>query len=94
MRILGHGGGDHRDKELFREGVGVLPAVVHSGEHPVPNHCWSPLSLLPLAQLAKAAPLMGAGHWQEWVRWPRFPLLRPFKGRHRLTEVTKGLCPI
>lgn len=51
------------------------------------------LSLLPLAQLAKAPLLMGADHWQEWVRWPRFPLLRPFKRRHRLTEATKGLCP-
>lgn len=79
--ILGYGLRGSRDEELCRVGVGVLPAAVHSGVHFVPNHCWSPLSLLPLAQLAKAPPLMAAGPWQRWVRWPRFPLLSdPFKG--------------
>lgn len=80
---LGYGLGDSRDEELCRVGVGVFPAgvypvplhPVHSRVHPVPNHCWSPLSLLPLAQLAKAPILMAACHWQEWVRWPRFSLL-------------------
>lgn len=38
--------GDSRDEELCRIGVELLPAGVHSGEHPVPNHCWSSLFFL------------------------------------------------
>lgn len=40
--VLGHGQ-ETRDEELFGVGVELLPAGVHSGVYPVPNHCWPPL---------------------------------------------------
>lgn len=49
--VLGHGQ-ETRDKELCGVGVELLPAGVHSGVHPVPNHCWSP----PLSS------------WPSWLR--------------------------
>lgn len=61
--VLGYGQ-ETRDKELCGVGVELLPAGVHSGVHPVPNHCWSPLFVF-LAQLAEAPLLRAASHWPE-----------------------------